>query len=279
MKKRMLLALVLVVCVAALCACQNGGTKYTVVEKNPAQSQPPAQATQNLNLSGNQASEPEINFDDGSYDPLAEEGKGADPIDFTEEMAAPVTVAPTVRSEYAGATPVLLDPIDKPTPTPVPAISFNYQAYDAPKLHLTFEGPVGWSVDDTVADTFILRNPDPSMAYQASMTLTATSVSSQMNKKSLETQAETMLDAIAAGENVKSFSPSRTAERTLLDQTGVYANYTGVLDNGEQIAGRVHVTCVNKVLYTVHVTYPRAYRDTYVDTVYDTLRKSINVTQ
>lgn len=275
MKKRMLLALMLVLCVAVLCACQNSGTKYTVVETG----QPQAQATQNLNLTGAQTTAEITNFDDGSYDPTAEEGMGEDLGDFIEETAVPVTVAPTVRSDYAGATPVLLDPIDKPTPTPVPPISFTYQAYDATKLHLAFEAPVGWVVDDSVADTYILRNPDPSMAYTASLTLTATSVSSQMNKSSLTTQVEAMLDAIGAGADVKSFSPSRTADRTLMDQTGVYANYTGVLDNGEEIAGRVQATCVNKVLYTVHVTYPRAYRDTYVDTVYDTLRKTLNVTQ
>lgn len=277
MKKRMLLTLMLVLCVAILCACQSGGTKYTVVETNKPQA--PAQATQNLNLAGNQTPAEVTDFDDGSYDPTSEEGRGEDLGDFSEVPAAPVTVAPTVRSDYAGATPVLLDPIDKPTPTPVPPISFTYQAYDATKLHLAFEAPIGWVVDDSVADTYILRNPDPSMAYTASLTLTATKVSSQMNKSALEDQVEAMLSAIKGGADVKSFSPSKTADRPLMDQTGVYANYTGVLDNGEQIAGRVHATCVNKVLYTVHVTYPRAYRDTYVDTVYDTLRKTMNITQ
>lgn len=275
MKKRMLLALMLVLCVAVLCACQDSGTKYTVVEKNTAQ----PQATQNLNLAGNQTSAEVTDFDDGSYDPTSEEGLGEDLGDFIEEPAVPVTVAPTVRSEYAGATPVLLDPIDKPTPTPVPPLTFTFQAYDATKLHLAFEAPVGWVADDTIADTFILRNPDPAMAYPASLTLTATSVSSQMNKSNLNTQVKAMLDAIGEGENVKSFSPSNTAERALMDQTGVYANYTATLDDGEQIAGRVQATCVNKVLYTVHVTYPRAYRDTYVDNVYDKLRKTLKVTQ
>lgn len=275
MKKRMLLALMLMLCVVALCACQDSGTKYTVVEKNTAQ----PQATQNLNLAGNQEPAQVTDFDDGSYDPTSEEGKGEDLGDFIETTAVPVTVAPTVRSEYAGATPVLLDPIDKPTPTPVPPLTFTHQAYDATKLHLTFQAPVGWVVDDSIADTFILRNPDPSMAYAASLTLTATSVSSQMNKSSLTTQVKAMLDGISKEESVKSFSPSNTADRTLMDQAGVYANYTAVLDDGEEIAGRVQATCVNKVLYTVHVTYPRAYRDTYVDNVYNTLRKTLTVTQ
>ena len=45
------------------------------------------------------------------------------------------------------------------------------------------------------------------------------------------------------------------------------------------MAGRVHATCVNKVLYTVHVSYPKAYTDTYKEQVYDHLRDTIMITQ
>ena len=90
---------------------------------------------------------------------------------------------------------------------------------------------------------------------------------------------EGMLATIKGGANIKSFSPSKTAERTLMDNAGIYANYTAELEDGTQIAGRVHATCLNKVLYTVHLTYPRAYTETYIDTVYATLRKTLNITQ
>lgn len=277
MKKRILLALMLAACVCMLCACQsNSGSKYTV-EKNPV-----AQATQNLGTVASQATdEPaDYDFDDGSYDPTSEEGVGSDLGDFEAvATAAPATAVPTLRSEYAGATPVLLDPIDKPTPTPVPPITFTHQTYEATKLHLTFDAPVGWVVDDSVADTYTLTNPDPAMSYTATLTVTATAVSSQMNKSALTSQVNAMLDSLKASGNVKSFSPSRVDERTLMDQTGMYANYTAKLDNGLEIAGRVQAACVNKVLYTVHITYPLEYKDTYVKQVYNTLRDTIKVTQ
>ena len=278
MKKRMLLALALVVCLVVMSACQSGGTKYTVVESNA------PQATQNLNMGNTQSSQIDdpVDFDDGSYDPTSEEGRGEYFEDFgglDEEPEAPVTPAPTVRGEYAGATPVVIDPIDKPTPTPVPPLTFTYQVYDATKLHLAFEGPVGWRVDDSAAEVYVLTNPDPSMSYAAQLTLTATAVPSKMNKTSLVDQVEAMLDSIGDGQGVKNFSPSRTADRTLMDAAGVYANYTATLSDGTEIAGRVHAACLNKVLYTVHITYPKDYRDTYVDTVYDTLRKTLNITQ
>lgn len=276
MKKRILLALMLAACVAALCACQsNGGSKYTVVE-----SQQP-QATQNLGTAVADATdEPITDYDDGSYDPSSEEDLGSDLGNFEEVITeVPATEVPTLRSEYAGATPVLLDPIDKPTPTPVPEITFTHQTYEATKLHLTFDAPAGWVVDDSVADTYILTNPDLSMSYTASVTITATAVSSQMDKTALASQVSAMLDALKAQSDVKSFSPSRVDDRTLMDQAGKYANYTAVLDNGEEIAGRVQAACVNKVLYTVHITYPKAYKDTYVKQVYNTLRDTIKVTQ
>lgn len=271
MKKRFLLALMLAACVCALCACQSGGSNISVVDRQPA-----AQETQNLGTTT--VDEPaDIDYDDGSYDPASEEDLGG----WVEEIPTevPATEVPTLRSEYAGATPVLLDPIDKPTPTPVPPITFVHQTYEATKMHLTFDAPVGWVVDDSVADTYILTNPDPSMAYTATLTLTATAVSSQMDKAALTSQVNAMLTSLKSSADVKSFSPSRVDERTLMAQTGMYANYTATLSSGEEIAGRVQAACVNKVLYTVHITYPQAYKDTYVKQVYNTLRDTIKVTQ
>lgn len=71
-----------------------------------------------------------------------------------------------------------------------------------------------------------------------------------------------MLETIGANGTFSSFSESLTAERTLLGKTGVYANYTAVTTSGAEAAGRVHATCIDKTLYTVHITYPRGYRDT-----------------
>ena len=50
-------------------------------------------------------------------------------------------------------------------------------------------------------------------------------------------------------------------------------------DQCAEAAGRVHATCIDKTLYTVHITYPRGYRDTYVDQVYDKFRSTVQITQ
>ena len=51
-----------------------------------------------------------------------------------------------------------------------------------------------------------------------------------------------------------------------------------------RIRGRVHATCVEKVLYTVHLTAPADYWDLtgdgdYKDGVYDQLRHTIKITK
>lgn len=72
------------------------------------------------------------------YDPASEEDDyTGDAASTPEEIHLPtlVTPAPTntpipvISGQYSGATPVVIDPIDKPTPTPLPALSFTYQTY------------------------------------------------------------------------------------------------------------------------------------------------------
>lgn len=218
-----------------------------------------------------------VDFDDGSYDPASEEDGENEPV---TDIAAEVVVIVTPKPEYpnTGATPVPIDPIDKPTPTPLPALTFAYQTYTAGSMHLTFEAPTGWIVDDSQPDTFILTNPDVSMAYAASLTVRATSVNKNYGKNDLSKELKGMLDTQASS-GLKNWDPSNTATRTFMNTTGVYANYKAVTADGEAIAGRIIVCCVNKTLYSLHVTYPRGYTETYVDKVFDQFRHTVKITE
>ncbi|MGN1019980.1 MAG: hypothetical protein ACI4O7_06375 [Aristaeellaceae bacterium] len=273
MKKRLVLAMALLACVCVLCGCQSkSNSRYTPVTTTAA---PAGQATQNLNVVP--TATPELvldyDYDDSAYDPLAEEG--VDDVYVPDQVV--ITVAPTMTSQYAGATPVIIDPIDKPTPSPVPPITFTYQVYDATNISLSFEAPVGWTIETPSTNSFMLMNPDMNVDYAASITITATSVSSNYSTSDLKKVINDMLDSIGES-GFNSYSPSKTAERNLLDSAGVYANYSGTLSGNVEVAGRVHATCVNKVLYVVHVSYPKAYTDTYKEQVYDHLRDTIMIT-
>ena len=95
-------------------------------------------------------------------------------------------------------------------------------------------------MDDSTSGAYVLTNPNATVDYLAALTLTATSVGSQLSKTDLKDQIEGMLATIKGGANIKSFSPSKTAERTLMDNAGIYANYTAVLEDGTQI----HPACL-----------------------------------
>jgi len=284
--KKKLLALALILCLVILSGCQSGnGNRYEVVTNNPgaAQNQP----TQNVNpiVTDAPTEVPEIDFDSGDYDPASEEGLGLEDPSLGLEDASGVqsagsivTVAPTMNSAYAGATPVMLDPIDKPTPTAVPPLTFTYQTYDATKLSLSFQGPAGWIVDNSYENTYIIYNPDPAMAYAATLTITANSVEDKYDSGDLKDVVRSMLDTVGAS-GFEDFNRSNTASRTLIDASGIYANYDGVLLDGTRVAGRVHATWINKVLYTVHITYPYEYTNDYKEGVYDKLRDTITVTK
>ena len=271
MRKKQVLCLMLVLCAILLTACQQ----REVFDTLPPEQRGTAAATDApaQDLFGSAVVGPE-DYDDGSYDPSSEEGGEWE--DIGESGVTAPTAPPVIQSEYAGATPVLIDPVDKPTPTPLPTLSLSFVTYEASSLHLTFEGPSGWTVDDTAADTYTLTNPDPSMDYAAQLTVRAVPVNKQYTKSELTREVKGMLDTLSGDGVLTGFSPSNTAERTILGSTGIYANYKAVVkETGAEIAGRLIVVCVDKTLYTLHVSYPRGYTEFYVTNVYDKFRHSV----
>ena len=259
MKKRLMLALALILCAALLTACGNGNDQRFSV----------GTAQQNQSAQQNHASSPLDEEDDYVGE---EEYWGG--VNLPTQAVATATPAPTMRSQYAGATPVVLDPIDKPTPTPVPKLTVAYTVYDAIKLGLSFEGPAGWNKYDSEPDTFTIQNPNQLLDYPATLTVRAQQVSSDYTESELRTIVNGMLDSIA-GAGFEDYNPSQTAGRTLLGKNGIYANYDGTLLAGPQVAGRVHAVCVDRVLYTIHISAPKAQWNEYKELVYDHMRDTL----
>ena len=272
MWKKRILCLVLVVCAAmALTACKQKETFPTTAQPTNA---PTAEPQAEQSIFAEPAEPQSINFDDGSYDPTQEEGGDQELISVAEN---PVTAAPTMKSDYAGATPVLIDPVDKPTPTPLPTLTFSYSKYEASALHLTFEAPSGWVPDDSQPDTYKLTNPDPSMDYAAFLSIRTVPVNKNYTKNELIKEVKNTLDTLG-GDGFKKFERSNTAGRVFMNSDAIYANYTGTLTDGTKVAGRVIIACTNKTLYILHVSYPQGYTKTYVDNVYDKFRHTVKLT-
>ena len=284
MWKKRILCLVLVLCsILVLSSCQKKETFMTLDQQQQLQQQQQQTASQSSdaqNLFGETAL-PQQNtiddFDSGDYDPSQEEGGDEEFLETLSNIVDVQTPAPTMKSEYAGATPVLVDPIDKPTPTPLPPLTFNYEKYEASALHLTFEGPAGWVKDDSMPDTYILTNPTAGVDYAAQLSIQLVPVDKNKSRSELEKEVKSRLDEM--GGTFKKYERSKTAVRKFMNTDAIYANYTGSIENDEgqlvKFAGRMIIACSNKTLYILHVSYPQGYTKTYVENVYDKFRHTV----
>jgi hypothetical protein len=205
-------------------------------------------------------------------DPMGEEGIGeGNNADVPQDVASVETYA------FAGSTPLPLVPIDMPTPTPHPALTFSYETYEATKLGLKFDGPVGWTRDDSVDDTFTITEPEKRDNYTAFITIRKVPVSKDYNQSDMVKEVEGMMDTIKST-NFTVFKPSNTDTRTLMDNDGVYANYEGTLVDGTRVRGRVHVTCIDKVLYSIHMSHPAGYNSDYLK-IHGKIRDTMTLTK
>lgn len=223
-------------------------------------------------------------------DPLAEEELG-DPIDYfdeteppnlnadvfnAEDNVNPVYITDVTQYPYVGSTPIAILPVDLPTPTPRQALEFTYQTYEASRLNLKFEAPSGWEPDESIQDTYILNEPAANQkdGYSASITIRAIAVAKDYTESDLRREINQQLEQLGAT-NYSEWRPSLLDTRELLGKNGVYANYSGTLVTGIRVRGRIHVTCINKVLYTVHFSQPANFNNDYI-AAYTQLRKTID---
>lgn len=220
-------------------------------------------------------------FDSNPYDEqdwgeeaLAEENY-VDENDFANDESNDYAAAENTVYPYAGSTPIPLDPVDMPSPTPRPSLSFTYVSYTSYGLGVTFEGPAGWQVDESQTQMMILSEPSGQIkeGQQCIITLSAEPVSSNYSESDLKSHVKQRLDTIYTSD-MSDYSPSLTATRYMMGQKGVYANYTGTLLDGTEVGGRIMYVCLDRVLYGLEIIYPLGYKEDYLD-VFGQIRQTI----
>lgn len=294
MKRLWKIALCLALALIALTACSggeqpNGGSQIyaeaTQYLGPVTATETPTEAPQETAASsdgGNDSGGVSI-FDnpyDVSPDEALDEENYIDPYDTGADTGSLLTSsgasggAETVYP-YAGATPIPLKPVDLPTPTPHPELTFDYATYTAGSLGLSFDCPSGWLVDESQTDVFVLTEPETQMhdGQQCIITISAEPVTANYSEKELKKQVTERLKEIGSV-NFTVWNPSLTATRTLMGSNGVYANYTGTLANGVELAGRILYASANNKLYGVEMVYPRDYRDDYLN-IFAKIRETI----
>lgn len=196
------------------------------------------------------------------YNPADEESNGTMLADtLFDELGIPL---------YAGATPIPLDPVDMPTPTPRQALAFTFATYTAANLGLTFESVAGYLVDDSQPDIYILTEPAEQIKdnYAVVFTFARSAVTSTYTATNIRADLRAFADDLGKV-NYKEWRISETSERTLLGKPGYYITYRGVQHDGTIVRGRVHMALLdNNRLLTLHYTGPAEYNSDYTDVFY-----------
>ena len=208
----------------------------------------------------------------GDTSPLYTMPDGYDPA--VEEYD---TVVPAAQSNhvYAGATPIPIDPIDMPTATPRPELSFTFGDYTASKLGITFKSAVGYDINENIAGSYILTEPAAAVKdnYPCVITLEISGVTKSFSLDDVKTSLSRYL--AAEGAQYKTWETYKAASKTLMNARGYYNNYRGVLADGTIVRGRVHMVLLeNNQLLTLHITCPGWYNSSYMK-IYDAIHSSI----
>lgn len=194
------------------------------------------------------------------YDPISEEDEGTKylPGAVYDEYGNQVNV---------GASPIPIDPIDMPTPTPRPSLTFQYGAVYADKLGIAFEAPAGWHVDAADSNMVVLTDPNMYDGINATMTIRMQNVSSQYVLSDVKEEIRAMLKEIGQY-NYTTWETTTIADRTLMGKPGYYANYRGELYDGTVVRGRVMVALLggNRII-TVHMKAPGWFNESYMNVV------------
>ncbi len=212
----------------------------------------------------------------------AEALPGTSPAPLAASEAAPKLDFDLLTPDNPAATPVAVDPIDKPTPTPAPTPNFIYEEYHNAPLGLTFSIPYTWLLNpNTNHDTTVqfvepkseMMDPD---GYQTRITIEKYNMGLDQTASDARTRLESTLEELAA--SFTSFSPGEIASGNFGDAKGYYCYYRAEYNDGtknHEMNGRVIIVAHEKALYQIRLTTPRDWYS-YYNYLWRKVRYTIN---
>lgn len=178
------------------------------------------------------------------------------------------------------ATPVAVDPIDKPTPTPMPTPNFWYDRYDAQEMGVSFSVPLTWLLNPkyNAATTLQFVEPQTEMmdvgGYQTRITIEKVDMGLEQTGDDAQAQLKQALTEL--GSTFTSFTANDPAKTTFAGCPGYYCYYRGDYNDGTKsyaMNGRIVVFAKDRALYQVRLTAPRSWY-TYYQYAYRKIRDS-----
>lgn len=260
MKKKLVLLALLTIVALMLCACSADSTDQNNQQNTQQGGQvPPMEqsAGQNNGLWDLPA----------GYDPASEEDDG---YYFADAMYDEYG-----NAVYAGATPIPIDPVDMPTATPRPELTFSYGEYVAAKLGLKFQSAVGYTVNDSASDRYVLTEPASAVKdnYAATITLQITPITNNYDLADVKSELANYLNNEKT--QYEGWQIYTAASKTLMGKSGYYNNYRAEKPDGTIVRGRVHMAIISEnELLTLHVSCPGWFNTSYMK-VYDQIRDTL----
>lgn len=216
---------------------------------------------------------------------LAESGSGPEGVVFSPqsvdtlpEATPEVTPSPTPAPVTAGesivdfsavlpdnpaATPIAVDPIDKPTPTPQPTPNYIYETYTSSSMGISFSIPYTWLLNpNTNQETTLqfvepkseMREPD---GYQTRITIEKVNMGLDQTSSDALANLESTLKELEL--RFTTFKANETAARSIGDANGHYCYYRADYNDGTKtysMRGRIIIVAKGKALYQVRITTP-----------------------
>lgn len=207
---------------------------------------------------------------------LAEEA--TTPMPATQEL---IVDFDQLAPDSPAATPVAVDPIDKPTPTPAPTPNYAYDTYVNEAMGISFSIPYTWLLNpNTNTDTTVqFVEPQSEMmdvgGYQTRLTIEKLNMGLQQTASDAREQLEYILDELE--QSFTSFSANSIAAQSIGKANGYYCYYKAEYNDGTknyEMNGRIIVVAHEKALYQIRLTTPRSWYS-YYEYVYRKVRSTL----
>ena len=168
------------------------------------------------------------------------------------------------------ATPIPVDPIDKPTDTPMPTPNYAYKTYTSDSLNIAFSIPYTWLLNPNTNQSTTLQFVEPKSemmepdGYQTRLTIEKVNTGLTQTVDDARERLESTLSQMEG--TFTSFTSYPIASRSIGDAKGSYCYYKAEYNDGTTtylMRGRIIVVAYEKALYQVRITAPQNWYSYY----------------
>ena len=190
----------------------------------------------------------------------------------------------TLQLDNPLATPVAVDPIDKPTPTPAPTPDYMYDTYTSSSMGISFSIPYSWLLNPSTNQETTLQFVEPKSemmepdGYQTRLTIERFSAGLNQTAADARTRLESVLTELEG--MFTTFKANDIATASIGGASGYYCYYRATYNDGTKeysMRGRVAVVAHDKELIQIRLTTPSNWFS-YYNHVYHQLRATFKFT-